>query len=147
VTDEIVVELFIPEADTAEIDRTGLSLRQELLEIEQVRQVGAAPGGPAPPGARGVDLAAIGALAVTVQPTVEVLARVVGVLRSWLARRSSPGATSTMRLTVNGHSLELTPTSEQQAALVEEFIRQASTPSTGAAEGSPHPPGGGTGDT
>ncbi len=129
-SDEIVVELFTDEADPAELERTSLSLRQELLEIEQVRQVGSAPGGPAPPGARGVDLAAIGALAVTVKPTVEVLAKVVGVLRSWLARRSSQPAGSTMRLTVNGHSLELTPTSEQQAALVEEFIRQASSPSS-----------------
>jgi len=130
-SDEIVVELFLPEADPAEIDRTGLSLRRELLEIEQVREVGPAPGGPAPPGARGVDLAAIGALAVTVKPTVEVLAKVLGALRSWLStRRSTPDGTATMRITVNGHSLELAPTAEQQEALVAEFIRQAATPTT-----------------
>jgi hypothetical protein len=124
-SDEILVELFSEGApvEPEEIERMTLALRREFLDIDAVESVAPASAGPAPPGSRGLDIAALGALAVTVQPTVEVLVKVFGVLRSWLGKRES-----TMRVTVNGQSIELTPTKEQQDALVQRFIKATAAP-------------------
>ena len=119
-SDEILLELFDEDLDPAEAERMALSLRRELLEIDEVDDVSAASAGPAPPGARGVELASLGALVVAAQPTMAVLGKVLGLLRSWL----KPGG-ATMRVTVNGQSIELTPSKEQQDALVSAFITQA----------------------
>ena len=126
-SDEILVELFSEGArlEPDEIERMTLGLRREFLDIDDVESVAPASAGPAPPGARGLDVAALGALAVTVEPTVEVLVKVFAVLRSWLGKRES-----TMRVTVNGYAMDLTPTKAQQAALVEAFIAKvAAAPS------------------
>lgn len=124
-SDEILVELYTEGApvEAEEVDRMTLALRREFLDIDDVEEVSAVSAGPAPPGTRGLDIATLGALAVSVQPTVDVLAKVFGVVRAWLGSRGS-----TMRVTVNGHSIELSPTEAQQAALVEAFINQAATP-------------------
>ena len=60
---------------------------------------------------------------------MEALVKVVGVLRGWMASRKASGTKkqSTMRITVNGQTLELTPTAEQQQALVAEFVKAAAT--------------------
>jgi hypothetical protein len=124
-SDEILVELYEEgtPVDADELDRMTLALRRELLDIDDVEEVSGVSAGPAPPGTRGLDVAALGALAVTVRPTFEVLVKVFGVVRGWLGSREG-----TMRVTVNGQSIELTPTKAQQAALVEAFISQAATP-------------------
>jgi Effector Associated Constant Component 1 len=123
-SDEILVELYEEgtPVDADEVDRMTLALRRELLDIDDVESVSGVSAGPAPPGTRGLDIAALGALAVTVRPTVDVLVKVFGVVRGWLGSRES-----TMRVTVNGQSIELTPTKAQQTALVEAFITQAAT--------------------
>jgi citrate lyase alpha subunit len=127
-SDEILVELFSEGApvDPEEVDRMTLALRREFLDIDDVESVSAASAGPAPPGARGLDVAALGALAVSVQPTVDVLVKVFGVLRAWVGQRQA-----TMRVTVNGQAIEFTPTKEQQAALVEAYIAQVAQPAKG----------------
>ena len=123
--DEILVELFTGDeaTDADDVEQMTLSLRREILEIDEVSSVGAVSNGPAPGGTRGLDVAALGALAVSVQPTLEVLRKVFGVLRSRLGQSGS-----TMRVTVNGHSIELTATKAQQDALVRTFIDQAAGP-------------------
>lgn len=125
--DEILVELYAEgeQFDDDELERMRLALRREFLELSEVEAVGTVSAGPAPPGTRGLDIAAIGALAVSVQPTIDVLEKVFGLLRGWLGRNSS-----TMRVTVNGQSIELSPTKEQQAALVEAFIANSADPHT-----------------
>lgn len=129
-SDEILVELFNEgtPVDDDEIDRMTLALRREFLEIDDVISVSAASAGPAPPGARGLDMAALGALAVAAQPTVDVLVKVFGVLRSWVGKRGGTTRSSTMRVTVNGQSIELTPTKDQQEALVARFIEMTAAP-------------------
>jgi hypothetical protein len=124
-SDEILVELFSKgePVDPGEVERLSLALRREFLEIDEVEQVGAASAGPAPEGSRGLDVAALGALALSVEPTIDVLVKVFGVVRSWLGQGGS-----TMRVTVNGQSIELTPTKEQQDALVQRFIKATATP-------------------
>ncbi len=121
--DEVVVELFAEDADEEDVDRMATALRRELLDIPEVDQVAPVSAGPAPAGTRAVDVAAIGAFLVTVKPTVELLGKVVGVVRSWLA--SSRSRTNTLRITVNGRTLELTPTQQQQEELVRAFLGEA----------------------
>jgi len=119
--DEILLELFeeTGEATPDETDSAARSLRRDLLDLEVVGSVGPASAGPPPEGARGLDLSALGALLVSAQPTVAVLTKVFGVLRDWMSRRSA-----SLRVTVNGQSIELTPTTAQQDALVQAFISQ-----------------------
>jgi hypothetical protein len=120
--DSILVELFDTRADEVEIDRLTRVVRQELLEIDDVDAVTTPETGPAPEGSRGLALGALGALVISAQPTVEVLTRVFGVIRTFVSRA---GADRKMRLTVNGHSIELLPTDEQQQVLVERFLAEA----------------------
>lgn len=123
-SDDIVLEL-VTDDDPEETERLTQALRRELLLIPEVETVRAAPGGPAPDGTRGVDPAAIGALVVTALPTAEVLAKLIGVIRGWLPRS---GGETTMKVTVNGHTIELVPSKEQKAALVQAFIDEVSRP-------------------
>ena len=130
--DEILVEVYSEgeQSDPEELDRVTMGLRRELLEIQEVGQVAAAKAGPAPPGTRGLDVAAIGALAVSVKPTIDVLEKVFGMLRAWMgARHQATTPSSTLRITVNGQSIELNPTEDQQAALVAAFIAQSASTS------------------
>jgi hypothetical protein len=127
----MVVDLFDEDLGPAEVERLTLTLRRELLDLDEVEQVAPGVSGPAPPGSRAIGLAAIGSLLVTIKPTAEVISKVVGVLRDWMASRkvSDSAKQSTMRITVNGQTLELTPTAEQQATLVAEFLRVAASTS------------------
>lgn len=124
--DEILVELYDDDADPAELDRLTRALRQEILGVDDVDTVSAATTGPAPDGTRGIDAAAIGALVVGVAPTLQALAKIVDVLRGFVSRPRG-AAQQTLKLTVNGEVLELTPTAAQQQALVEAFLKRAAT--------------------
>lgn len=127
--EDILVELFDVDADPDEVDRLTRAVREELLDIDEVGTVRPAEAGPAPEGTRGLTLAALGALLVQAPATVEVVAKVLSVIRSFLSRG---GSERTMRVTVNGQSIELTPTKEQQQALVDRFLAQAVPPAAGA---------------
>ena len=138
-SDDILINVFDEDLDAAEVDRLTLALRRELLEIAEVEDIAAVSSGPAPEGSRAIGLIELGSLMVTIKPTVEALGKVFGVLRGWLASRKASGsaASSVLRITVNGQSLELTPTATQQQLLVEEFIRAQ----TGGDHGSAPPSG------
>jgi hypothetical protein len=138
-SDDILINMFDEDLDAAEVERLTLTLRRELLGIAEVQDIVGVTSGPAPEGSRAIGLLELGSLLVTIKPTAEALGKVFGVLRGWLASRktSGSGASSVLRITVNGQSLELTPTAEQQQLLVEEFIRaQVGVPGSTAA-----PPG------
>lgn len=122
-SDEILIELPINEADPAETDRLAQTLRRELLEITEVNAVTAPVAGPAPPGAKGLDFGALGALLVSVKPTVTLVTNVIGVVRGWLDRTGG-----TMELTLNGQTIVLKPTREQQQELIAHFIANTSEP-------------------
>ena len=144
-SDDILINMFDEDLDATEVDRLTLALRREILEIAEVEDIAAVSSGAAPEGSRAIGLMELGSLLVTVKPTAEALGKVFGVLRGWLAsRRSSASPTSSvLRITVNGHSLELTPSAEQQQLLIDEFIRAQ----TGGERGSAAAPPGRTGDT
>jgi hypothetical protein len=126
------LRLRILDADAAgtELERGALQLRDELrnLEVDDVRPLA---GSEAPDGTRGGTTAALGALLVSLHPTVGVLSAVVATVRAWLKR---PGAARTVHIEVGGDVLELTgTTSEVQERLVEEWIRAHASADAGGA--------------
>ncbi len=108
-----------PDADAEEVAEATAQLRRELLDLD-VDAVELPPAGEPPPGSRAVDLAAIGALVVTVAQS-PLLASVLAAVRSWLAgsqRRS-------IKLELGGDVLELTGvSSDQQRRLIDEWLRR-----------------------
>lgn len=114
------VRLQLHDQDAEQLAADTASLHAELVEIDTVK-VDQATTGAAPPGTRGLELAEIGALLLSVKPTAEMLGAVVGTVRQWLARR---GSNRTIRLELAGDVLELTgASSEDQGRLVDEWIR------------------------
>jgi hypothetical protein len=109
-----------PDADAEETERLARQLRAELrdLDVDDVTATGAAD---APAGAKGVDAAAVGDLLVTMSASGGVFASVVAVVRAWLARR---GGADTVKLTIDGDTLELGRASaEERADLIRTFVQ------------------------
>lgn len=114
----IQVELG-PDADAEEISEATLQLRRELLDLD-VEAVELPRAGDPPPGTRAVELAALGALVVTVAQS-PLLGPVVAAVRSWLA--GSPQRS--IKLELDGDALELTGlSSNEQRRLVDEWLRR-----------------------
>ena len=74
--------------DEQEIDDSTRRLRSELLELD-VTSVDRIHAGPAPAGARALDVMAVGALAVSMLRSPDVLKAVIGGVQGWLAARHS----------------------------------------------------------
>jgi hypothetical protein len=111
-------------ADEERLDELTAVLREDLLsaDVDRVRRVSA---GEAPPGARAVDLDAIGALLVTLPTSVDALRCVIGAVRSWLGRGSTERSAE---LLIGDVTLRLTgPSPDQQDRLIDEFVRAVAT--------------------
>ncbi len=122
---ELQIEILDPTADDHELNELTESLRQDLLELD-VDSVSRPPFGPAPEGSKGLDPAAVGALLVALKSSVEVATQVVSAVRSWMHR--TKGSTQTLKLTMNGQTLELSAaTVNQQQQLVDAFVASAAT--------------------
>lgn len=106
-----------PDADAEEVAEATLQLRRELLDLD-VEAAELPRAGKAPPGTRAVELAALGALLVTVSQS-ELLTPVVAAVRSWLA--GSPRRS--IKLELGGDVLELTAvSSREQRRLTDEWL-------------------------
>jgi hypothetical protein len=106
-----------PDADPEEVAEATLQLRRELLDLD-VEAVELARGGEPPPGTRAVELAALGALVVTVGQS-PLLGPVLAAVRSWLA--GSPQRS--IKLELDGDTLELSGlSSNDQRRLVDEWL-------------------------
>jgi hypothetical protein len=108
-----------PDADAEEVAEATSQLRRELLDldVEAVEMPGA---GEPPPGTRAVELAAVGALVVTVAQS-ELLSMVMATVRAWLAGRRQ----RSIKLELGGDVLELTGvSSREQQRLVDEWLRR-----------------------
>ena len=106
-------------ADDEEVAEATLQLRRELLDLD-VGAVEVPSVGEAPPGTRAVELAALGALAVSIAKP-EVLAAVVAAVRSWLSRSQH----RSIKLVLGGDVLELTGVnSDEQRRLTDEWLRR-----------------------
>jgi hypothetical protein len=106
-----------PDGDAEEIAEATLQLRRELLDLD-LNAVQAPGAGEPPPGSKGVDVGALGALLVNL-PDSELLASVVAVIRSWLGGSSR----RSIKLELDGDALELTGvSSKEQRRLTDEWL-------------------------
>jgi hypothetical protein len=107
------------DADPEEVAEATLLLRRELLELD-VAAVELPSRGEAPPGTRAIELAAVGALVVTMARS-QLLGSVLATVRAWLA--NSPRRT--IRLELGGDVLELNGVSAaEQRRLADEWLRR-----------------------
>lgn len=114
----IQVELG-PDADDEEVAEATLQLRRELLDLD-VDSVDLPTASQPPPGTRGMELAALGALLVSVTQS-QLLAPVLAAVRSWLG--GSPQRS--IKLELEGDTLELTGiSSTEQRRLVDEWLQR-----------------------
>ncbi|HEX6932891.1 MAG TPA: hypothetical protein VF162_12155 [Streptosporangiaceae bacterium] len=109
------------DADAEAVADATRQLRRELLELD-VDAVDMPRMDTPPPGSRGADVAALGALVVTIAQT-PLLGSVVDTVQSWLARSRQ----GTIKLELGGDVLELTGvSSEEQRRLTDEWLRRHS---------------------
>jgi hypothetical protein len=115
---DLSVEVAIGNADAVELDRVTASLRRELLYLD-VDSVERLHEGPPPPGARAVDLVALGALVVKVGEAAGALRSVVRTVQGWLARKPD----GRVRLKIDGDEIEVSgATAAQQQELIEAWL-------------------------
>jgi hypothetical protein len=108
-----------PDADAEEVAEATLQLRRELLDLD-VDAVEVPVAGEPPPGTRAVELAALGALVVSVGQS-QLLTAVVAAVRSWLAGSEH----RSIKLELGGDVLELTGvSSKEQRRLSDEWLRR-----------------------
>ncbi|MBR8638369.1 hypothetical protein KEF29_01275 [Streptomyces tuirus] len=113
------------EADAERVAELTGYLREELLDIE-VDDVTALPAEEAPPGARAVDVAQVGALLVALGSSATALNQVVTVVRSWLGRCRD--TRPSLHLEMEGDVLEVSQaTDEQVEEAFKTFVRRHST--------------------
>jgi hypothetical protein len=107
-----------PDYDAEEVLELTQGLRDELLELD-VDAVRPATDGEAPDGAKGVELLAIGGLAIQFAMKSPILKAVVDTTVAWLGRQQA----RSVKLTLDGDTLELTGvSSDEQNRLVEQWI-------------------------
>jgi hypothetical protein len=107
-----------PDGDLEELARLTAQLRDDLLQLD-VENVELVRGGNAPPGSKVADPITIGAVVITLAPTL--IQSVVGLVQTWLAQRSHrERPVSSIKLTLGLDSLELTSASPEQ---LEQFTR------------------------
>ena len=108
-----------PDADPEEVAESTFQLRRELLDLD-VGTVEAPREGEAPPGTRGVEVAALGGLVVSMAKP-EFLGAVIAAVRSWLSRSQR----RSIKLALGDDVLELTGVSSgEQRRLADEWLRR-----------------------
>jgi hypothetical protein len=119
---EVRVRLSEDGADAERLASLTGFLRQDLLQLD-VQNVTALRAGEPPPGARAIDVAAVGGLLVSLSGSAEALRAVVAAVRKWLTR--GEGVRRTVRLEMGGDVLELSEASAaDQDRLIDVFIRR-----------------------
>jgi hypothetical protein len=108
-----------PDGDAEELAEVTRQFRRELLALD-VEAVRTPTEGDAPAGSKGLELAALGALVVTVGRS-QVLSSVLAAVRSWLAGSQQ----RSVRLELDGDVLELTGvSSKEQRRLTDEWLQR-----------------------
>jgi hypothetical protein len=106
-------------SDAEELDQLTGRLRRELLELD-VDDVRRGSGGDAPEGARGVDVAAIGQLLVSLASAPAVLRGVASAIGAWVERSAQVGS---VVVELDGEKLEVTGRlSDDQRKVVDLWI-------------------------
>lgn len=127
----VTVSVREDEAPTEQVERASDLLRDVLLELE-VDSVRRLTHGEAPPGSRGVDLAAIGGMLVSLPATPGMLSGLIDAIRNWLRRPGSEAVPRSVRIEIDGDVLELShATSDQQSRLVDDWLQRRAYQSGG----------------
>jgi hypothetical protein len=121
---EVRLQLVEDGADAERLDTLTGYLRSELLQLD-VEDVSRVQAGGAPPGARAIDVVALGGLIVSLGRTATGLKDVVATVRRWLA--GGDGVRRTVKIEIDGDTLELSEVSAaEQDRLVDLFVRRHS---------------------
>jgi hypothetical protein len=119
---EVRLQLSEDGADAERLDALTGYLRDELLQLD-VEDVERAQAGDVPPGARAIDVVALGGLVVSLGRTAAGLKEVVAAVRRWLSR--GDGVRRTVKIEIDGDTLELSEvTVAEQDRLVDLFVRR-----------------------
>lgn len=106
-------------ADAERLDYLIHGVRSELLQLE-VDAVEPVRAGVPPPGSGTVDVAAMGALLVSLGGSAESLTQMMTALRSWVGRTPAPRM---IEMTVGDRTLRLSDASlAQQDRMIDEFV-------------------------
>jgi hypothetical protein len=117
---QVRLQVSDEDADGAWLAELTSYLRSELLDLN-VENVTVLSDSPPPPGARAVDVAAIGALIVTLGQSADALQSVISLASSWLQRSARPSRM--VRVEIGGDVLELSQASTaEQEQLVQLYI-------------------------
>lgn len=93
-------------------------LGEELAELD-VDAVEAAAAGDAPPGAKGVELMALGALVVKLAGSRKLLGQLVDAVRDWISRNDA----ESVRMEIDGDVLEIKGASAaERAVLIDSWV-------------------------
>jgi hypothetical protein len=121
--DQVSLQVGASDADAEELATLASHLRDELLELD-VERVDLLRAGPAPEGAKAVDVLALGGLIVTLAKSAGV-AQVIRVVRGWLSRDSR----REVEIQMDGDVLKLTGvTDDEQRRLVDAWIARHAGP-------------------
>lgn len=119
---EVRILLSEDGADAERLDALTGHVRRELLQLD-VADVSRTQAGDVPPGARAIDVVALGGLVVSLGSTAAALKEVVVAVRRWLSR--GDGARRTVKIEIDGDTLELSEVSAAgQDRLVDLFVRR-----------------------
>ncbi|MGH2706701.1 MAG: effector-associated constant component EACC1 [Actinomycetota bacterium] len=111
------------ETDVEELAGFAYQLRRELLQLD-IETVSLARSGPTPPGAKGIEAAAMGILLVKLVSSSGLLTAVADVVRSWLSR--NPGRS--VKLEIDGDRIEVAGiSSAEQRRLIGAWIAHHAT--------------------
>ena len=96
-------------------------LGEELAELD-IDEVSTAAAGPAPPGAKGVEFVALGALVVKLARSQELLSSLVDTVRDWFSRNGP----DSVRIEIDGDVLEVTGaiSASEREALIDTWVRR-----------------------
>lgn len=121
---EVRLQLVEDGADAERLDTLTGYLRSELLQLD-VEDVSRVQTGDVPPGARAIDVVALGGLIVSLGRTATGLKDVVAAVRRWLS--GGDGVRRTVKIEIDGDTLELSEVSAaEQDRLVDLFVRRHS---------------------
>lgn len=119
---EVRLQLSEDGADAERLDALTGYLRAELLQLD-VDDVTPAQAGEVPPGARAIDVVALGGLVVSLGRAAAGLKDVVAAVRRWLSR--GDGVRRTVKIQIDGDMLELSEVSAaEQDRIVDLFVQR-----------------------
>lgn len=101
--DEVEVRVAVAGASPETTTEGALLLRGELGQLD-INDIADVPAGDAPPGAKGVELLALGAMVVKFARSSTLLRQMVDAVRDWVSRNDA----QSVRLEIDGDVLEVT---------------------------------------